>query len=322
MLSHGSPFRPFLDYLGVVRRARTTIRRYGDILDELHAFAGSDDPRILATHELQRFASAPRGDGVPRAPAGVNLRVAVLRAAFGYLHDTGVLDRNVAARLVGVRCPRRVPKHLTAEEMRQLLAHVAAQPRTVARRDVALVVTLWQTALRVSEIARLTVGQLDRERLVLRGVLVKGGHVFDVAVNRETLASIDRNLAYRGARGSGEPLFARLGGAPLSVQGIQRLFARWRIELGWTRPLHPHVLRHTLATDALAARVDVATIADLLRHQGLRSVMVYAAVKDPARRAALAKLGRLVPRSLLGGPSPHRGDAPGRVAADDLPAAA
>jgi site-specific recombinase XerD len=91
-----------------------------------------------------------------------------------------------------------------------------------------------------------------------------------------------------------DPIFATRAGRLLSVRAVEALFQTWRSELGWTRPLHLHVLRHMDATGALALGTDIATVADLLRHHGLRSVMGYATVQDGARRTALAKLGRLL----------------------------
>lgn len=292
-------FQLFLEHLAVVRKSPSTIRRYRDVLAELDGFAPDVQPAQLTTPMLQRFASAARRDGTLRAPAGVNLRIAVLRAAFGHLADTGSTSANPSSRLVGVSEPRRVPKHLTTPEVHRLLDHVARNSREPTSRDVAVVVTLWQTALRVSEFARLKVGQFDREAALLRDVVIKGSHVLDVALNRQTVAVLAGYLAERGALSADAPLFSHKNGRSLSVQSVQRLFARWRADLGWTRPLHPHVLRHTHATAALAAGVDIATVADLLRHKGLRTVMVYATVQDRARRGALAKLGRLVPHGLV-----------------------
>jgi site-specific recombinase XerD len=181
---------------------------------------------------------------------------------------------------------------------------VAASLSRHRDRNLALVVTFWQTALRVSELARLRTSQVDREARLLRDVLIKGGHVVDVTLNDETLAVLDRYLASRGELDADAPLFARSDGGRLSVRAIQALFERWKLELGWTRALHPHVLRHTHATGALALGVDIAVVADLLRHKGLRQVMTYAAVQDAGRREALRKLGRLVPSSFLAGAAP------------------
>jgi site-specific recombinase XerC len=148
---------------------------------------------------------------------------------------------------------------------------------------------------------------MDLERETLRDVLVKGGHVLDVPVNEETIAVLTAYRATRGEVHDDDAIFARSDGHALSVRAIESLFETWRLELAWTRPLHPHVMRHTHATGALALGTDIATVADLLRHHGLRSVMIYAAVPDHARRAALAKLGALVPRGILRGIAGHDG---------------
>jgi integrase/recombinase XerC len=292
-------FLAFLNYLRILGKSPLSVRRYGDILRDFAASLSGGAPSACVPGDLVRFATAPRVDGQPRTPAGVNLQVAVLKTTFTYLHSEGLVPTNPAARLVGVPEPRRIPKYLTTAEVSRLVLHVARRPSVNRLRDLVMIVTFWQTALRVSELTRLTWGQLDQERKAFRDVLVKGGHVLDVPLNEETIAAL---VAYRARRGSiqdGDALFVRRDGKRISVRAIQSLFETWRSELGWTRALHPHVLRHTHATGALALGTDIATVADLLRHNGLRSVTIYAAVQDQARRAALAKLGALVPRGIL-----------------------
>lgn len=292
----------FLDHLVATQKSPLTVRRYGDVLRDLEKFVESAEPARLTAEQLRRFASAPSGRG-PRATAGVNLRVAVLRALFKYLMLERGYATNPAARLAGTPELRRTPKHLTGAEVRRLAEHVAHEPGPLVVRDLALVIVFWQTALRVAEVARLRVDQLDREAKLLRAVRVKGGHELDVALNDETLVVLDRYLATRDDLAGDAPLFATCNGGRLSVRAIQARFEGWRRELGWTRSLHPHVLRHTHATQALAAGVDIATVADLLRQADLRTVLVYAKVQDTARRAALVKLGALVPPTILAAPT-------------------
>lgn len=292
-------FREYVNHLALTQKSSLTIRRYQDILGELGRFTHDAAPDTLNKAILLRFAADPSTAGKPRTPAGFNLRIAVLRSAFRYLLDERLVPTNPAATLTGTREPHRAPKFLALGETVQLLQHIAGRPSVNGMRDLAMVITFWQTALRVSELARLTWAQLEMERRSLCGVRVKGGHVVDVALNDEVVAML---VGYRSrcAHSSGtDPIFATRAGRPLSVRAVEALFETWRSELGWTRPLYPHVLRHTHATGALALGTDIATVADLLRHQGLRSVMVYATVQDGARRAALTKLGRLLPEEIL-----------------------
>jgi integrase/recombinase XerC len=293
----------FLEHLTIIKRSPLTVRRYGDVLREFDVFTEGAAPGAIGVELLRRFATARTRAGLARAPAGVNLRVAVIRALFAYLVVEKGYGTNPAARLRGVPERRRTPKYLTARELGQLLAHATSATGPLAERNLVLAVVLWQTALRVSELARLTVAQFDPEARLLRGVILKGGDVLDVDVNEETIRLLDRYLTERRKIASDAPLFARSDGGRLSVRAIQAIFSGWRHELGWTRPLHPHVLRHTHATDALGLGVDIATVADLLRHKGLGSVLIYAKVQNPARRAALAKLGGLVPPAVLPPPA-------------------
>lgn len=307
-------FEAYLDHLRLTGRSDLTVRRYREVLLELETFTRGADPDALARQVLLQFAACRRCDGDPRTAAGVNLRVAVLRAAFSYLHKEGRVSLNPTGSLVGVRQPRRSPDYLTTAEMLRLLTHLKTR-RTMHRiRDIVLGVVLWQTGLRVSEVARLTWGDLDPERCCLREVLVKGGHRRDVPLGEQTLAALEALRATSSAGTTATaPIFEGRRGKALSVRAIQALFATWRTELGWVRRLHPHLLRKTHATGALALGVDVATVADLLGHRDLRTVMAYAAVQDGPRRNALRRMGALVPGDLL----THLGVVP-RAAANDV----
>src|SRR5207244_1744658 len=130
-------FKHYLTHLRLSQKSPLTIRRYADVLTELAEFTNSAAPDALATAVLLRFAGAPRADGRARAPAGLNLRVAVLKAAFRYLLDERLVPINTAARLVGVPEPRRVPKYLTTAEVSRLVLHVARRRSVNRVRDVA-----------------------------------------------------------------------------------------------------------------------------------------------------------------------------------------
>jgi integrase/recombinase XerC len=288
----------FLRHLELTQRSEATVRRYRDVLGDFDHRNGGVEPSAIARGDLLRFVAAPRIDGRRRSPAGVNLRIAVLKAAFSYLLREGLLPDNRAASLVGVKEPRRTPDYLSTSEMRQLLAHLAMRKGRHCLRDLVLALVFWQTGLRVNEVARLTWAQLDLDRRCLRGVTVKGGHLRDVALNDQVIAALSGHRA-SSKRADHDGIFLTNWDRPLSVRGIQALFSAWRNELGWARPLHPHVLRRTHATGALALGVDISTVADLLGHSDLRTVTAYAAVQDGPRRTALERLGALVPEQIL-----------------------
>jgi integrase/recombinase XerC len=291
-------FSDFLDHLRLVQKSPSTVRRYARVLDELGRHSELAVLATISPDDLRRFAAAPLLDGRARSPAGVNLRVAVVKGAFSYAHAQGVIEAIPAASLSRVRLPRRTPKYLTTAEVSTLLRHVASRRSRNRLRDLALVLVIWQTGLRVSEVARLRWWQVERGRRLLSDVLLKGGHVLDVDVNDETLGVLLGLGAWTKADRT-SAVFARYDGHALSVRAIESLFEVWRAELGWTRRLHPHVLRHAHATGQRADGARIETVADSLHHADLRTVQVYATVQNPELRAALRLLGRHVPREIL-----------------------
>lgn len=292
-------FSDYVAYLRLTQKSPLTVLRYECVLTELAHVTGDASPDTLDKASLLRFAAAPTIEGRPRTPAGFNLRIAVLRSAFRYLLNEGLVPTNPAGALERAREARKVPKFLTLVETVRLIRHVAERPSLNRLRDLAIVITLWQTALRVAELARLRWKHLDAERRSFCGVVIKGGDVVDVELSEEVVGVLIGFRSQSAFSKETDPIFANTAGRSLSARAIEARFEVWRAELGWTRPLHPHVLRHTHATGSLELGTDIATVADLLRHRGLRSVMVYASVQDGARRTALAKLGRLLPEEIL-----------------------
>lgn len=288
----------FLEDLRLTGRGSLTVRRYRAVLCDLDTFAGGAAPAELSKEALLSFMRAPCKRGVSRAPAGVKLRRAVLRGAFAYLHGEGLIIANPAARLPSVRLPRRPAKGLTDHEILEVVDHVRRRSGRTRMRDLGILLVFWQTGFRVSELAALRRPQFELRRRCLSGVHIKGGHVVDVQLNDEAVDVLSGLLAASTGQHDG-PIFTREDGGPLSVRAIEARFEVWKSELGWTRPLHPHVLRHTHATEQRTDGAQLETIADSLNHSDLNTVKTYAPIRDPKLEAALALLGARIPRKIL-----------------------
>ncbi|MFO0617216.1 MAG: tyrosine-type recombinase/integrase [Polyangiaceae bacterium] len=285
-------YEAYLDDLHVLLKSRLTITRYRDVIRDLDRFTDNQPPAGLDRETLRRFAVAPCRGGRARSPAGVNVRLAALRSLFEYLVSCGAATQNPIAGVKGIRVPRATPSFMTSYETEELLAHLAARPGLNNKRDFALVVLGWQRGLRVSELARLNVRNFDAKARFLRRVRRKRDYVVDLELNSETVERVASYLESRGPIDGDAPLFAAQHGGHLTPRAIQALMQSLRRELGWTRPLHPHVLRRTFATDLLEDGNDIALVADLLDHADLRTVTAYAKVLNPARRKATEAHGK------------------------------
>ena len=96
---------------------------------------------------------------------------------------------------------------------------------------------------------------------------------------------------YLSQREGGDALFAavRAPWSPLTPGGIEKALARIGQRAGLERRVHPHILRHTFATQALQGGMPLPVIQQLLGHEDPKTTMIYAAILPEAARRAYRK---------------------------------
>ena len=165
------------------------------------------------------------------------------------------------------KAPALLPEILSREEVARILA------RPANRKHRVLLMTGYAAGLRVSELVRLRVSDLDSDRMTIRVEQGKGGQ------DRYTLLSprlLEELRAYwRGARPQPWLFPSQRGSRPVSVSCAQRVYERAKREAGVRKRGGIHALRHAFATHLLEAGTDLHTIQRLLGHRHLGTTMRY-----------------------------------------------
>lgn len=163
---------------------------------------------------------------------------------------------------------KQLPVVLSRDEVRRVIDTA----RTPHQR--ALVMTLYSTGLRVSELARLRLADIDADRGMVR---VRGGKGMK---DRYTLLStrcheaICEYLRYRPPDGPWLFPGGRTG-RHITTRSVQKVVARVGARAGLAKRLTPHVLRHSFATHLLDAGTDIRFIQELLGHSSTRTTEIY-----------------------------------------------
>ena len=182
-------------------------------------------------------------------------------------------------------------RYFSEQEERQLMQCVRGAsglpgvPGVLALRDAAWMVLLRQTGIRVTPLARLTVGDaraaLSRGALLVRGETNKRGREHKVPLNRKALDALGTLLKVRAALTSdhdfGAPLIISREHNNISVRALQQRMRMWCSRAGLADG-SPHWMRHTLAKRLLArstARNPLSIIAGVLGHGSLNSTDFY-----------------------------------------------
>jgi integrase/recombinase XerC len=275
-----------------------TARAYrGDLVD-LAGFAeeaGVDDVAAIDL-ELLRDWQWRASDRL--AKASLARRTAAVRGFTAWLARTGAAPADAGIRLRAPRAEKHLPRVLSRGQLDGLFAQLegrAAGDDPVALRDLAIVELLYASAIRVSELTGLTLGDLDRSRLTVR-VVGKGDKERVVPFGVPAARALDRYLEH------GRPALLRDGidallqdavflgarGAPLTTRTVYQLVASLLAELSGSGPAGPHTFRHTAATHLLDGGADLRAVQELLGHASLATTQIYTHVSAERLKSAYA----------------------------------
>lgn len=174
--------------------------------------------------------------------------------------------------------PRREVVYLTVDEVQRFLAVIPVTTRRgkthlPGLRFRALVEVLLGTAMRISEVLSLDRDHVDFARREAR-IIGKGNKERTVFF---TTRSLEWLSLYLKTRTDKHPaLFVCLGGeGRLKRVDIWRPFTRYRQLAGINKPVTPHLLRHTAATQLLFNGCPVGHIKEILGHERLETTCRY-----------------------------------------------
>lgn len=274
------------DAMRVSDLAPLTRRSYRYALRDLFLWLGAEGITdfeavtrdVLTDYRLQLQTKASK-KGTPYAATTQSGQLVGLRFFFGWLMKSGHLLFDPTRHLPHPRRPQTLPRTLKPAEIGKLLGSLPKTPTGL--RDKALIELLYGTGIRRSEVAHLTLEDLDLEA---RTVLVREGKG-----RKDRLLPLGRKakealLDYldlsRGQLLRGRPtsaLFLSFKGLPLSAacvtSVVHTLGKRVKLKL-W-----PHLLRHTCATHLLKGRADIRHIQRLLGHKSLQTTERYTRVE-------------------------------------------
>ena len=268
----------FLSELGAQRRASShTLAAYRrDIVRvlDLAAGAGRPVPPALWTREL--LERALHGLYLTHHSAASAARaLAAWRSLSRFCVRRSLIASDPAHAIPFPRLPKRLPRTLPANDLKQALDRLAVAGDRTAARDRALLELAYSSGLRLSELVGLNRGDVDRGAGLVR-VRGKGRRERIVPVGDGALRALDGYLAarQRAVRGD-EPVFTGAAGARLSGRTVQRVVRRRLADVARGLGVTPHALRHSFASHMLAQGADLRAIQEMLGHRSLATTQVY-----------------------------------------------
>ena len=182
---------------------------------------------------------------------------------------------------------RKIPEVLTDQERVALLYQPNPRAPT-GLRNLCLLVLMSNLGLRASEALHLRTRDLDWTSGKLTVKNGKGGKDRVLWLNTDDLVLIQRWREKRPV--SADLLFTTLKGRRLSDRYLRAMVKRLGLKAGLSKDLHPHLLRHTFATDLYRATRNIRLVQKALGHADLSTTMIYTHIVDAELEGALRTL--------------------------------
>jgi integrase/recombinase XerD len=281
----------FLDYLSVERGlAANTRRAYQEDLAEFAAFLRRkriDQIHSVRQQDITEFLLAQRKPGItargnPRlqglSARSVARRLAAIRMLFRFLVREKLLLVDVTQNIDTPKLWRSLPHALDYASVEALLAAPATSTK-LGLRDKAMIELMYASGLRVSEVSKLTLSEMNLEAGFLR-VVGKGNKERIVPVGKQAVDWLRRYIEEARAKfGRNDharaEVFLSSRGTALSPKTIWLTIKKYARHAGIAKNVTPHTLRHSFATHLLDNGGDLRVIQEMLGHADISTTQIY-----------------------------------------------
>jgi integrase/recombinase XerD len=302
--------RQYLDSLLARELSPHTIRAYtSDVVAFERHLGDRAHVGTIVTERIAEFIAAQREAGL--SPMSMRRRAAGLRSFCHWLLSRALIATDPWAGLsIAAARARTLPRVLSGHDAARLMRSLEAAaelpaggtPCELARPDAATtllaVALMLATGVRVHEVVTIECPAVDLNARSIR-LLGKGRRERQVFLTNDWITALTgAYLAARAALDLDHPfLLFNAQRAPLSTAAMRARLAKAAQAAGLRRPVTPHMLRHTAATQLIESNVDIRYIQRLLGHASLSTTEIYTHVSNQALRRVVSDadvLGRLV----------------------------
>jgi len=212
-------------------------------------------------------------------------RLSALRAFFAFAIEEGILQENPVQFLENPKLPQHLPEVLSHKEVNALLEQPDTQEKS-GHRDRCILELLYAAGLRVSELCRMKMSDLDLQRGIMR-VLGKGSKERLVPLHDFAQKLLSNYMQHWRPCFSplADSFFISRQGRGLSRQYVWKIVKKYALQAGIHRPISPHTFRHTFATHLLEGGADLRSVQMLLGHADISATEIYTHVQADRLRS-------------------------------------
>lgn len=206
-------------------------------------------------------------------------KLSTLKQFYSFLMRENRTVGNPAELMTILVKEKRLPKHLSEAEMVSLVTTPDGMTEHTTR-DRAILELWYATGCRVTELVELEIGNIDWQGRIVK-VKGKGNRERLIPIHQDALAwckkykDVRHQWMARWGLNDTEVFFLTARGTPFSRQALWKLVKGYAKQAGIVRPVWPHMIRHSFATQLLAGGADLRAVQELLGHRSITTTEVY-----------------------------------------------
>jgi integrase/recombinase XerD len=207
------------------------------------------------------------------------------RCALRFFYRVTLGRNDILESIVPARQPRLLPVVLSTDEVARFFAAIGNL------KHRAILMTAYAAGLRVSEVTRLHVTDIDSQRMVIRVRQAKGQKDRYVMLSPRLLEIL--RTYWKAVRPRDFLFPGAAPGEPITTGSVRKACHRARWAAGLGKRVTVHTLRHSFATHLLEAGTDLRTIQVLLGHRSFSTTARYVHVATASLPSTKSPLDRL-----------------------------
>ncbi|MCW3074934.1 MAG: tyrosine-type recombinase/integrase [Flaviaesturariibacter sp.] len=268
----------FLEYLKFEKRySQHTIVSYQTDLTSFFDYLVMEygpTPLAQITHSLVRSWLASLKEAELTAKS-INRKISTLRSFFKYQMKLGLIEQTPMAKIVAPKNEKRLPQFVADKDIHTLFNHVEFSDDWKGRTERLLLLLLYNTGMRLSEVVSLKETNINSASHSLK-VLGKGNKERIIPISDALLKDIAAYIKEKKGLGeASETLLVTEKGLSLAHRSVYTSVKKYLTLVTTIEKRSPHVLRHSFATHLTNNGAELNAVKELLGHSSLAATQVY-----------------------------------------------
>jgi len=257
--------------------SKKTIETYQNVLKEYELFLKENNysAKEINPEKANRYKASLIAKGYKNKTA--SLHMSAVRSFYNFLLEIKEIKQNPFEGIKNPKVEKKLPNFLNNTEIQAMFEETDIKD-DLTLRNVLIMEFLYTTGLRVSELCRIKLRDLNSDNQSIK-VVGKGNKeriIYYKACNEELLNKYINEARNNILEGTpSDYLFTSKSGKPLTTRTVENIVAKYSTSKEIKTKVTPHTLRHTYATDLLNNGADIRSVGELLGHESLSTTQIY-----------------------------------------------